>query len=300
MDFQCCVQRYRQCRLVWSLRPLRLPARSIRCNRLGAADIEWIAVNVTSRQQLTLDGRDQRQEPVLRVRRDTLSKWVFIARAVRPLGPDKLGLHLTSSMQHRTMIRLALLLASLLPLAAHGATYRCTDAKGRTTLQDFPCEASSRDSGSGVSTAGPATTPSRNTGSLATAVPSATTGDYSTTRGAWRGPAQFHVVAGGQRDVSVHRISPIVIELAADGKVTGILTEVGCRISGLTTQLVAPTLANVDVTLTGCADSRFNTRMSGTLAVHAGVKETKLYLANVGYTRTMAVQQLTLDAVLRR
>lgn len=201
------------------------------------------------------------------------------------------------------MIRLAaalVLLASVLPLAAHGATYRCTDAKGRTTLQDFPCETPSRDSGAGVSAAGATSAPSRNAASPGSGVPSINTGDYATTRGAWRGPAQFHVVAGGQRDLTAHRVSPLVIELAADGKVTGIVSEVGCKLSGLTTQLVMPTVANVDVTLTQCADSRFNTRMSGTLTAHASAREAKLYLASVGYTRASQVQQLTLDAVLRR
>lgn len=124
--------------------------------------------------------------------------------------------------------------------------------------------------------------------------------DYSSSRGAWRGPAQFHVVAGGQRDLQAHRIAALVIELAADGKVTGVIGETGCKLSGLTTQFVMPTVANLDVTLTGCSDSRFNKRMTGTLSAYASARETKLHLANVGYTRTMQVQQLTLEAVLRR
>jgi hypothetical protein len=202
----------------------------------------------------------------------------------------------------QTMRRTAgfVLLAALLPLAAHGATYRCPDAKGRTTLQDFPCETSSREGGAGVAPAGQTGTPSRPTAAATAGGAPVNTGDYASTRGAWRGPAQFHVMAGGQRDLQAHRIAPLVIELAADGKVNGVISEAGCKISGLTTQFMLPTLANIDVTLKGCADSRFNTRMSGTLSANSGTREGKLHLSSVGYTRTMKVEQLTIEAVLRR
>jgi hypothetical protein len=205
---------------------------------------------------------------------------------------------LRSSRSLSSPAALALLVA-LLPIAAHGATYRCTDAKGKTTLQDVPCPALGE-----TGAAGPTTSrlgvPMQGTPAAAAVLPPPNTGDYSSARGAWRGPAQFHLVAGGQRDLQAHRIAPLVIDLAADGKVTGVVSEAGCKISGLTTQFIMPTMANIDVTLTGCTDTRFNTRMSGTLSAHKSAKETTLRLASIGYTRSMKLQQLTLDAVLRR
>jgi Domain of unknown function (DUF4124) len=200
----------------------------------------------------------------------------------------------------RSLAALALI-ATLLPLAAHGATYRCTDHKGRTTLQDFPCQTSSSgDQGAGSPGSGRSSAAAQPPPNTVTGSPSSNAGDYLSTRGAWRGPAQFHVVAGGQRDLQAHRIAPLVIELAPDGKVTGVVSEAGCKISGLTTQFVTPRVASIDVTMTGCTDTRFNTRMSGTLTANNSARETKLHLTNFGYTRSRQMQRLTLDAVLRR
>jgi hypothetical protein len=193
------------------------------------------------------------------------------------------------------------LIATLLPLAAQGATYRCSDHKGKTTLQDFPCQTSSSDDrGDGCPNKGHANAAGQPAPAPITNSQSSKTDDYSSTRGTWRGPAQFHLVAGGQRDLQAHRIAPLVIELAPDGKVMGVVSEAGCKISGLTTQFITPRVASIDAPLTGCTDTRFNTRMSGTLTANNSARETKLHLTSIGYTRSRQMQHLTLDAVLRR
>lgn len=206
--------------------------------------------------------------------------------------------HFAAAVRSR-LIATALFLATGSNVAL-GATYKCTSSSGRVTLQDVPCEGPAgavhderreRELRATIERAG-----SPASGSSSTRA----TSDYSTARGAWRGPAQFHLVVGGQRDLAAHRIAPLVIELGADGKVQGVVTEAGCTLAGLATQLVTPAMANVDVTLKGCTDSRFNVRLSGNLNSSAGAKEAKLYLAAVGYTPGMKVQQLTLEAVLRR
>lgn len=92
----------------------------------------------------------------------------------------------------------------------------------------------------------------------------------------------------------------MVIELGVDGKVTGVIPEAGCRLSGLTSTFVSATNASVDVTLTGCQDSRFNTRMSGHLFVHSGPKEARLNLSANAILRDRTIRQLSVQAVLRR
>lgn len=46
-------------------------------------------------------------------------------------------------------------------------------------------------------------------------------GDYTTYRGAWRSPLQFELSLNGVRDGDVPTISPVVLEVRADGEVAG-------------------------------------------------------------------------------
>ena len=129
-------------------------------------------------------------------------------------------------------------------------------------------------------------------------------GDYMTYRGAWRGPLQFEVSLNGVRDGDAHTISPIVLEIRPDGEVVGQASASGCRFSGLATQNVAPYMANLDVSLKGCTDPRFNTRLSGNLVAINSSNEAKLRLvglvAKPAAPLTVKMQQLSLDAVLKR
>jgi hypothetical protein len=174
-----------------------------------------------------------------------------------------------------------------LPSTAAAAN-RCTDAQGRVTFQDAPCP-----------DAGNAAPPVGRPGTGTAAQPTAADG-YANARGSWRGPAQLHVVEGATRDLGAHRVVPMVIELGVDGKVQGVIPEAGCKLSGLTSTFVNATSASVDVTLTGCQDARFNTRMRGHLFVHSGPKEARLNLRAHSMLPTRAMRQLSLDAVLRR
>ncbi len=186
------------------------------------------------------------------------------------------------------------------PTLSDAATYRCADSKGKVSFQDFPCDTAPRN------TPAPATSPAARspvaTPSAAPQTPAAhpsATG-YSSARGAWRGPAQFHLMADGKRDLQAHRLAPMVIEFASDGKVYGIIGEGDCKLSGLATQFVTPTEASVDVTMKGCKDSRFNTRMTGMLSTHAASFEAKLHLTSVAIFVSQGMQQLSIDAVLKR
>ena len=72
-------------------------------------------------------------------------------------------------------------------------------------------------------------------------------GDYTTYRGAWRGPLQFELNLNGVRDGDAHAMAPMVIELRPDGEVVGQASTSGCQFSGLATQFVTPNMASVDV-----------------------------------------------------
>lgn len=178
---------------------------------------------------------------------------------------------------------LVLTAGACLPTMA-ATTYRCTDSAGRVTFQDAPCSA-------------PAAQPERQT---ATPSQTSTNNDYRTTRGSWRGPAQFQLVADGRRDLNAHQVLPLVIEIGADGKVQGVISEAGCKFTGLANQFVTPRSASIDVTVKGCADARFNTRLSGHLHSDPAAKEANLQLSAVGYAPGMKVQQASIRAVLRR
>jgi len=80
-----------------------------------------------------------------------------------------------------------------------------------------------------------------------------------------------------------------------------VIDEAGCKLSGLHTQFVTATNASIDVTVSGCSDSRFNTRYSGHLLGNAAAKESKLQLNAVAMTLLPGrVSQASIDAVLRR
>lgn len=125
--------------------------------------------------------------------------------------------------------------------------------------------------------------------------------DYSTPRGTWRGPAQFNLSESGQRAPDAHTIAQVVIEVQGDGRVRGVIPDVGCTISGLAGAFAVPTIVQLDVTLKDCRDARFNRRYSGTLSAKQSVKEGALQLnsfAAGGLTRKAS--HASVSAVMQR
>ena len=184
----------------------------------------------------------------------------------------------------RTGLAALLLGVSICAPTMAATTYRCTDKGGHVTFQDFPCMASAAEPE--VQVERPSPTTSGN--------------DYGTTRGSWRGPAQFQLVAAGRRYLDAHRVLPLVIEIGADGKVQGVIPDAGCKFTGLASEFVTPRSASIDVTVKGCTDARFNTRLSGYLHSNQSTKEANLQLSAIGYTTGPKMQHLSIRAVLRR
>lgn len=125
---------------------------------------------------------------------------------------------------------------------------------------------------------------------------------YDTGLGAWRGPLQFNLSVGGQRDAEAHRLAPVVVEIAPDGSFRGTSTEAGCKFLGLARQLGMPTAWTLDVTLSACTDARFNRRYSGTLTVHKSTREANLSLnaMQTSFLPGKTPSHAQLSAVLRR
>ena len=205
-------------------------------------------------------------------------------------------------------LALAIVLASVCSQAA--AANRCTDAKGRVTYQDAACSKEADGNAKVDTSEGFSTRPSQGPKARPTAERAlliqqpGSSGDYTTYRGAWRGPLQFELNLNGVRDGDAHAMTPMVIELRPDGEVVGQASTSGCRFSGLATQFVAPNMASLDVSLKGCTDERFNTRYSGNLMVIDSAKEAKLRLTGLvmkpALLATIKVQQVSIDAVLKR
>jgi hypothetical protein len=207
------------------------------------------------------------------------------------------------------------LLLTFAPLVA-GETFavnRCTDAKGKVTYQDTACEqgaskSSAVDTSDAFSTK-PSATPSashRLPRQEIYATPSAEPSnppnvDYATARGAWRGPLQFQVTVDGKRDGATQAVTPVVIEIAPDGEVKGVIANAECRLSGLAAEFVTPRSASLDVTLKGCKDGRFNARYGGHLHARPGSREATLTLNSLyGIALFGKIQHASLQAVLRR
>jgi len=92
-----------------------------------------------------------------------------------------------------------------------------------------------------------------------------------------------------------------VIELRESGEVIGSMSDAGCKVSGLSSQFIGPSAANMDVTLKGCHDKRFNTRFHGNLIVYTANREAKLTLNAIGLMKPVGqIGSASLEAVLKR
>jgi hypothetical protein len=90
---------------------------------------------------------------------------------------------------------------------------------------------------------------------------------YSSPYGEWRGQTEYQAFIRTASDPASHIVTNLTINLDPQGKVVGTSTENGCRMLGLASPGITPTIVTLKVTLTGCAYSDYNRSYSGSLSV---------------------------------
>ncbi len=115
--------------------------------------------------------------------------------------------------------------------------------------------------------------------------------------GSWHGAAQFEFAANGEPVPDAHRLLELVLEIKADGVVQGAVDEVGCRVAGLA-KVAELAVVDLDVSLSGCLDPRFNARFTGRL--QASGKEAKFQLDSFKAPLPVKVEQASISAMLHR
>jgi hypothetical protein len=117
--------------------------------------------------------------------------------------------------------------------------------------------------------------------------------------GEWRGAAQYMVARHGEQSPAVEEIVPLVIRVDPDGRVSGVSTENGCKLSGLGAPMGANVL-KLDLTLRDCKSNALNRRLSGTLAHYPTEKRATLSLQLIdGFARPVTTYDVKATALRR-
>ena len=124
--------------------------------------------------------------------------------------------------------------------------YRCVDS-GKTVYSDIPCASAATSSTGSNGTA--SVEPTKSSPSVTTPV---TPGNYSTLYGDWRGQTQFQVTRRTEQVSAAHAVTALTIEISPQGKVTGASPDNGCRILGVASPGLVPTILTLDVSFSGC------------------------------------------------
>lgn len=182
------------------------------------------------------------------------------------------------------LIRISLL-GLLLVAPWTWAQYRCVD-NGKIVYTDRPCA-------NELSTSRGEPPPAKVVGDPSNAA-------YSTPTGAWRGQAQFQSNVGGAVATEAHAVVPMTIEIDPQGKVIGASPENGCRLLGVASPGILPTMANLDITFSGCRYAGFNRRMSGSLSVYQAQKHAQFQLNSFMVAPGRVAATYDIRATMRR
>jgi hypothetical protein len=181
---------------------------------------------------------------------------------------------------------LAAITLGVFATTAH-AQYRCVE-DGRTLLTDRPCksEEGQRDQN-----------PQGKTNNV---FGDAADSAYTTTTGAWRGQTQYQATVSGAVSREAHAVVQMTIEIDPQGKVMGSSPENGCQLKGIATPGGLATIANLDVTFSGCTYNGYNRRMSGRLAVYSAKKYAQLSLSGFSMGVGKIAASFDIRATMRR
>jgi len=154
----------------------------------------------------------------------------------------------------------------VLPSIALGQN-RCVE-NGRVVITDQPCPGQ-------VPPAGPSDNRkdlSKEALRLARAIEAGPGQGYESPYGVWRGQIQFQRSVAGQQVPDAHIVTPVILEIDAQGKMTGMTPEAGCRIKGVAAPGYSPTVLHIDITLSGCGYAAYNRRMTGSYFTNVAQK----------------------------
>jgi len=161
------------------------------------------------------------------------------------------------------MTRLIVILLSFLVSPIALAQYRCVE-NGKTLFTDKPCASNEA--------------PSPPQGNSPKLIGDAANSAYSTSYGDWRGQAQYQATFKGQPLSEAHAVLQTMISIDPQGKILGSSPENGCQMKGIASPGIAPTILNLDITLSGCTFRKFNRRLTGSLALYPAEKRTQLWI----------------------
>ncbi len=161
-------------------------------------------------------------------------------------------------MKHLTVALLGLLASSFAM-----AQYRCVE-NGKTLFTDKPCASHE------------ATTPPQ--GTSPKVIGDSANSAYSTGYGDWRGQVQYQATFNGQPVSEAHAVVQTTVSINPQGKILGSSSENGCKMKGIASPGIGAAILNLDITLTGCTFSKFNRRLTGTLALYPAEKQTQFWI----------------------
>lgn len=102
--------------------------------------------------------------------------------------------------------------------------------------------------------------------------------DYTSPYGEWRGQTQYQAFIRTTSDPAAHVITDLTINIDPRGKVLGTSVENGCRMLGLASPGVTPTIVTLNVTLSGCTYGGYNRTYQGSLSVFTKDRYSKFSL----------------------
>lgn len=161
------------------------------------------------------------------------------------------------------MKTVALFLLAAFAASGANAQYRCIE-NGKTLFTDKPCGAEAK--------------PTVPTGNSPKIISDSGNSAYSSGFGDWRGQVQYIASYKGQPVAEAHAIVQTTISIDPQGKITGASPENGCKMKGIATPGLTPTILSLDITLTGCNYSKLNRRLSGTFSLYPAEKRTQFWI----------------------
>lgn len=157
-----------------------------------------------------------------------------------------------------------LMLAAISVSGSTWSQYRCLD-NGKTLYTDKPCDGAEK----------PNIQPS---GSAPKVIGDAGNSAYLSRYGDWRGQIQYQANFKGVPVSEAHAVVSTTISIDPQGKIIGASTENGCKMKGISTPGMTPTLLQLDITLSGCSFNKLNRRLTGTLLLYPAEKHAQFWV----------------------